>query len=44
VTAAICGAKSAAQIAENCAAGRWQLSRKELEEINSLIEGLSPGM
>lgn len=43
VTSAICGAKSASQVEENCGAGRWQLSSAEREEINGVIEGLSPG-
>ena len=43
VTTAICGAKTPAQVIENSEAGRWQLSPDDIKEINSLIEGLSPG-
>lgn len=44
VTTAICGAKTPEQVVENCEAGRWQLTHGEIEEINALIEGLSPGV
>ena len=44
VTTAICGAKSPAQIVENCEAGQRQLNNAELVEVNTLIEGLSPGV
>ena len=44
VTTAICGAKTPKQVIENCEAGRWQLTHGEIEEINALIEGLSPGL
>ena len=43
VTTAICGAKTPEQIIENCAAGRWQMTQGELQEINAQIEMLSPG-
>ncbi len=44
VTSAICGAKTPEQAIENAEAGRWQLSESELAEIQTQIEGLSPGV
>ncbi|MDA1296576.1 MAG: aldo/keto reductase [Chloroflexi bacterium] len=44
VTAAICGAKTPEQAIENARAGEWRLTESEMAEIETLIEGFSPGV
>ncbi len=44
VTSAICGAKTPEQAVENAEAGRWALTDDDMVEIETQIEGLSPGV